>query len=90
MLSISCLLLVRRRIECPRFAESWAKLTGIRTRGVEMIDIYKNLKRGQRATYVFLTSVCLLLALTLSAQAPNTGSKSGIVRQLSEVRFPAG
>ena len=90
MLSISCLLLVCRRIECPRFAESWAKLAGIRTRGVEMIDIYKNLKRGQRATYVFLTSVCLLLALTLSAQAPNTGSKSGIVRQLSEVRFPAG
>jgi quercetin dioxygenase-like cupin family protein len=32
----------------------------------------------------------LLLAVTLSAQAPKTDGKPGIVRQLSEVRFPAG
>jgi len=43
-----------------------------------------------RAIYVCLTILCLALALTLSAQAPKAESKSGIVRQLSEVRFPAG
>src|SRR5258705_12931912 len=43
-----------------------------------------------RAVYVCLAILCLALALTLSAQAPKTESKSGIVRQLSEVRFPAG
>jgi len=34
--------------------------------------------------------VSLLFVVTLSAQAPNAVGKSGIVRQLSEVRFPAG
>ena len=34
--------------------------------------------------------LCLLLTLTLSAQGPKAGEKAGIVRQLSEVRFPAG
>jgi quercetin dioxygenase-like cupin family protein len=39
-----------------------------------------------------LSLVCwiLLLAVTLSAQAPESSPKSGIVRQLSEVRFPPG
>jgi hypothetical protein len=32
----------------------------------------------------------LLLAVTLSAQAPESGPKPGIVRQLSEVKFPSG
>ena len=40
-----------------------------------------------RAVYVCLAILCFALALTLSAQAPRTESKSGIVRQLSEVRF---
>jgi quercetin dioxygenase-like cupin family protein len=43
-----------------------------------------------RAVYVCPAILCLALALTLSAQAPRRESKSGIVRQLSEVRFPAG
>jgi quercetin dioxygenase-like cupin family protein len=46
--------------------------------------------RLQRATYVVSIFFFLLLTVTLSAQAPNTEGKSGIVRQLSEVRFPAG
>jgi hypothetical protein len=46
--------------------------------------------RSKRATYLFLASVCLLLAVTLAAQAPKTEDKGGIVRQLAEVRFPAG
>jgi quercetin dioxygenase-like cupin family protein len=32
----------------------------------------------------------LLLALTLSAQAPESSAKAGIVRQLSDVKFPPG
>src|SRR5437660_8507641 len=46
--------------------------------------------RSRRATYISLAFLYLLLAVTLSAQAPKTDGKSGIVRQLSEVRFPAG
>ena len=41
-------------------------------------------------TFVALAFLCLLLDVTLSAQAPKTEGKSGIVRQLAEVRFPAG
>ena len=39
-----------------------------------------------------LSVVCwiLLLAVTVSAQAPESGPKPGIVRQLSEVKFPSG
>ena len=39
-----------------------------------------------------LSLVCwiLLLAVTVSAQAPESGPKPGIVRQLSEVKFPSG
>jgi quercetin dioxygenase-like cupin family protein len=57
-----------------------------------MITIKKRIgsNRSRRATYISLAFLCLLLAVTLSAQAPKTESKSGIVRQLSEVRFPAG
>ena len=44
---------------------------------------------GKKA-FVCLAIFGLLLTVTLSAQAPNHGSKSGIVRELSEVRFPAG
>ena len=57
-----------------------------------MITVKKRIgsNRSRRATYISLASLCLLLAVTLSAQAPKTESKSGIVRQLSEVRFPAG
>src|SRR5882762_3787636 len=64
----------------------------IRSEGVEMITIKKRIgsNRSRRATHISLAFLCLLLAVTLSAQAPKTESKSGIVRQLSEVRFPAG
>jgi quercetin dioxygenase-like cupin family protein len=47
-------------------------------------------KRPARTVYLFLACLGLLLAVTLSAQAPKSGAKSGIVRQLSDVKFPAG
>jgi quercetin dioxygenase-like cupin family protein len=61
----------------------------LRSEGVDMV---KNKMRigSKRATYMVLLTLGLLLAVTLSAQAPKTEGKSGIVRQLSEVRFPAG
>jgi quercetin dioxygenase-like cupin family protein len=43
-----------------------------------------------RATYLFLGCLCLLLAVTLSAQAPESSAKGGIVRQLADVKFPPG
>lgn len=43
-----------------------------------------------RLFWMALPCLCLLLTVTLSAQAPKAGEKAGIVRQLSEVRFPAG
>jgi quercetin dioxygenase-like cupin family protein len=43
-----------------------------------------------RATCLFLTCFCLLLAVTVSAQAPERGGKIGIVRRLADVKFPAG
>ena len=46
--------------------------------------------RSERATCLSLVCWILLLAVTLSAQAPESSPKSGIVRQLSEVRFPPG
>jgi quercetin dioxygenase-like cupin family protein len=46
--------------------------------------------RSARATYLFLAFSCLLLAVTLSAQAPEGGAKTGIVRELSDVKFPPG
>src|SRR5258705_11116867 len=62
----------------------------IRSEGVEMITIKKTIgsNRWGRATYISLAF--LLLAVTLPAQAPKTESKPGIVRQISEERFPAG
>ena len=46
--------------------------------------------RSARTTCLFSVCWILLLAVTLSAQAPESGPKSGIVRQLSEVKFPPG
>ena len=46
--------------------------------------------RSERATYLLLACLGLLLAVTLSAQAPESRGKSGIVRQLADVKFPAG
>jgi quercetin dioxygenase-like cupin family protein len=46
--------------------------------------------RSARTTGLCFAFLCLLLAVTLSAQAPKSGGKSGIVRQLSEIRFPPG
>jgi quercetin dioxygenase-like cupin family protein len=46
--------------------------------------------RSARATNSFLACVCLLLAGTLSAQAPLSSGKTGVVRQLADVKFPAG
>ena len=46
--------------------------------------------RSARTTYLFLACWFLLLAMTLSAQAPDSSPKPGIVRQLSEVKFPSG
>jgi quercetin dioxygenase-like cupin family protein len=43
-----------------------------------------------RAIYLPLLLLCVPLTLTLYGQASKTGGKTGIVRQLSEVRFPAG
>lgn len=45
-----------------------------------------------RNSQLCVVSVCLcaLLTFTVSAQAPRPAEKAGIVRQLSEVRFPAG
>lgn len=40
--------------------------------------------------WAVLGCLCLLLTVTLSAQAPKAEEKAGIVRQLSEVSFPAG
>jgi len=46
--------------------------------------------RSVPTAYLFLVCAFLLLALTLSAQAPKSGPTPGIVRQLSEVKFPPG
>jgi quercetin dioxygenase-like cupin family protein len=46
--------------------------------------------RSVRTLYLYSGIVSLLCVVTLSAQAPIAGGKAGIVRQLSEVRFPAG
>jgi len=46
--------------------------------------------RSARAIYLFLACLCLLLAATLSARAPESGGKTGIVRQLADVKFPPG
>ena len=46
--------------------------------------------RWARTTYLFLACGFLSWAVTLSAQAPKTGPKPGIVRQLTEVEFPTG
>jgi len=46
--------------------------------------------RSPRASYLFLACLCLLLAVTLTAQAPESGAKTGIVRQLADVKFPPG
>src|SRR5258708_12161424 len=76
---------------CPRSRRPLGT-SDIRSEGVEMITLKKRIgsNRSGRATYISLAFLCLLLAVTLSAQAPKTEGKSGIVRQLSEVRFPAG
>lgn len=46
--------------------------------------------RAAHMAYLFLVCGFLPLALALSAQAPNSRSKPGVVRQLSEVKFPSG
>lgn len=46
--------------------------------------------RSVRTIYLLLASLCLLLAVALSAQAPESGAKTGIVRQLADVKFPPG
>jgi hypothetical protein len=57
---------------------------------VNKLDVSLHSNRAARTTPVFLACLCLLLAMTLSAQAPEPGAKAGIVRQLSEIRFPPG
>ena len=46
--------------------------------------------RSARTTYLSLASGFLLMAVTLSAQGPKSGAKPGVVRPLSEVKFPSG
>jgi quercetin dioxygenase-like cupin family protein len=46
--------------------------------------------RSARTTRVLLACLCLVLTVTVSAQAPKAGAKTGVVRQLSEVKFPPG
>jgi len=48
------------------------------------------LNRSALPTCLFLACWILLLTLTLSAQAPESSPKPGIVRQLAEVKFPSG
>ena len=43
-----------------------------------------------RPTCLCLACWILLLTVTLSAQGPESGPKPGIVRQLADVKFPAG
>ena len=40
--------------------------------------------------WTVVSCLCLPFTVTVSAQAPKAGEKTGIVRRLSEVRFPAG
>ena len=54
------------------------------------VPVNIRLKHWGRTTYLFLACGFLALAVTLSAQAPQPVSKSGIVRPLAEVKFPAG
>src|SRR5258708_19425114 len=46
--------------------------------------------RSARTSYLLLACLCLLLAVTLTAQAPASGAKTGIVRPLADVKFPPG
>src|SRR6516165_7491327 len=57
---------------------------------VHKLRITVESNRSVRTACLFLVCWMLLLALTLYAQAPESGPKSGIVRQLSEVKFPSG
>ena len=52
------------------------------------MNIYPN--HLARVTYLSLACGSILLAATLAAQGPDVGPKLGIVRQLSEVKFPLG
>ena len=52
------------------------------------MNIYPN--QSARVTYLSLACGSILLAATLAAQRPDVGPKLGIVRQLSEVKFPSG
>src|SRR5260370_42590303 len=45
--------------------------------------------RSAGTSYLLLACLCLLLAVTLTAQAPASGAKTVIVRQLADVKFPA-
>jgi quercetin dioxygenase-like cupin family protein len=49
-----------------------------------------HLNRWARTTYLLLACGFLTLAMTLSAQAPEFGAKAGIVRPLTDVKFPSG
>ena len=53
-----------------------------------LMSIYPD--HSARMTYLSLVCGFLLLAVTFSAQGPDSSSKPGIVRQLSEVKFPPG
>jgi quercetin dioxygenase-like cupin family protein len=53
-------------------------------------SIHANCRVGRTYRLWSLACLCLSLTITLSAQAPKSEGKAGIVRQLSEVRFPAG
>ncbi len=46
--------------------------------------------RWARTTHLFLACGFLSLAVTLFAQDSKSGPKPGIVRQLTEVKFPIG
>ncbi len=52
------------------------------------MNIYPN--HSARMTYLSLACGSILLAVTLGAQGPDSSPKPGIVRQLSEVKFPSG
>ena len=52
------------------------------------MNIYPN--HSASMTYLSLACGSILLAATLAAQGPDVGPKLGIVRQLSEVKFPSG
>src|SRR6266849_5209978 len=68
----------------------WTSAFNIGGPTMKKLQVSIRSNRSARATYLFLACLWLLLGVTLSAQAPESGAKTGIVRQLADVKFPPG